>query len=103
MVAVNGCIGRGFETVENRYDFQTENHEKPTMPLRREGTSAWRALLYGQLVGAGAVLYVQPILPYALSIAAGAMIFVIVDDLIPETTQCGNQKLATMVLLLFFS
>ncbi|KAI9920650.1 hypothetical protein PsorP6_001059 [Peronosclerospora sorghi] len=83
-----------------------------SMPLRREGASAWKAFLYGQasglvepiggLVGAGAVLYVQPILPYALSFAAGAMIFVVVDDLIPETTQSGNQKLATMGTIIGF-
>uniref|UniRef100_H3G8M3 Zinc transporter ZIP11 n=1 Tax=Phytophthora ramorum TaxID=164328 RepID=H3G8M3_PHYRM len=83
-----------------------------SMPLRREGTSAFRAFMWGQasglvepiggLIGAGAVLYVQPILPYALSFAAGAMIFVVVDDLIPETTQSGNQKLATFGTIVGF-
>lgn len=76
-----------------------------SMPLRREGMTACKAFLWGQasglvepiggLLGAGAVLYVQPLLPYALAFAAGAMIFVVVDDLVPETTQSGNQKLAT--------
>ncbi|POM78031.1 Zinc (Zn2)-Iron (Fe2) Permease (ZIP) Family [Phytophthora palmivora] len=83
-----------------------------SMPLRREGTSAFKAFMWGQasglvepiggLIGAGAVLYVQPILPYALSFAAGAMIFVVVDDLIPETTQSGNQKLATFGTIVGF-
>lgn len=57
---------------------------------------------YLQLIGAGAVLYVQPILPYALSFAAGAMIFVVVDDLIPEANQSGNQKLATFGTIVGF-
>ncbi|RLN50601.1 hypothetical protein BBJ29_002640 [Phytophthora kernoviae] len=83
-----------------------------SMPLRREGASAFSAFMWGQLsgliepigglIGAGAVLYVQPILPYALSFAAGAMIFVVVDDLIPETTQSGNQKLATFGTIVGF-
>lgn len=83
-----------------------------SMPLRREGTSAFNAFMWGQLsglvepvgglIGAGAVLYVQPILPYALSFAAGAMIFVVVDDLVPETTQSGNQKLATFGTIVGF-
>ncbi|EGZ25245.1 hypothetical protein PHYSODRAFT_482702 [Phytophthora sojae] len=83
-----------------------------SMPLRREGTSAFKAFMWGQasglvepiggLIGAGAVMYVQPILPYALSFAAGAMIFVVVDDLVPETTQSGNQKLATFGTIVGF-
>lgn len=48
------------------------------------------------------MLYVQPILPYALSFAAGAMIFVVVDDLIPEANQSGNQKLATLGTMIGF-
>ncbi|RHY41948.1 hypothetical protein DYB35_012427, partial [Aphanomyces astaci] len=43
-----------------------------------------------------------PILPYALSFAAGAMIFVVVDDLIPEAHQSGNSKLATIGTILGF-
>ncbi|KAI9911845.1 hypothetical protein PsorP6_009049 [Peronosclerospora sorghi] len=54
------------------------------------------------LVGEGAVLYVLPILPYALSFSAGAMIFVVVDDHIQETTQIGNQKLATIGTIIGF-
>ena len=41
-------------------------------------------------------MYVQPILPYALAYAAGAMVFVVVDDLVPEASSSGNQRLATI-------
>jgi ZIP family zinc transporter len=71
-----------------------------SIPLRREGFSRFRALIYGQLsgivepiagvVGAYLVLTIEPILPYALSFAAGAMIFVVVEELIPES-QTGNE------------
>jgi zinc transporter, ZIP family len=64
-------------------------------PLRREGMSRWQAFNCGQAsalvepvaaaVGAAAVTVAQPILPYALSFAAGAMIFVVVEELIPES------------------
>lgn len=83
-----------------------------SMPLRREGMSPFKAFMWGQLsglvepiggiLGAGAVMVVQPILPYALSFAAGAMIFVVVDDLIPEANQSGNQKLATAGVIVGF-
>jgi ZIP family zinc transporter len=76
------------------------------MPLRREGMSRWKAFWYGQLsaaveplaavVGAVAVVYAAPLLPYALSFAAGAMIYVVVEELIPESHQAGNVDLATM-------
>lgn len=65
------------------------------MPLRRAGASRWKSFHYGQLsaivepvagvVGAMAVIYMQPILPFALAFAAGAMIFVVVEEVIPET------------------
>ncbi|HEX2533196.1 MAG TPA: ZIP family metal transporter, partial [Chitinophagaceae bacterium] len=65
------------------------------MPLRRHGVSRLRSFWFGQLsaivepvagvVGAVAVLYMQPILPFALSFAAGAMIYVVVEEVIPET------------------
>lgn len=71
-----------------------------SIPLRREGFSRWKAFNYGQLsgivepisgvLGAYLVLSVTPILPYALSFAAGAMIFVVVEELIPES-QTGNE------------
>lgn len=77
-----------------------------SMPLRREGISRGRCFWYGQLsaivepiaavIGAAAVLTIQPILPYALSFAAGAMIYVVVEELIPESQQHGNTDIATL-------
>lgn len=65
------------------------------IPLRRSGVSRLKSFWYGQLsaivepvagvIGALAVIYVQPILPFALAFAAGAMIFVVVEEVIPET------------------
>ena len=65
------------------------------MPLRRAGASRTKSFMYGQLsaivepiagvIGAMAVIYMEPILPFALSFAAGAMIFVVVEEVIPET------------------
>ncbi|MBM3158432.1 MAG: ZIP family metal transporter [Bacteroidetes bacterium] len=66
-----------------------------SMPLRRNGVSRFKSFWYGQLsaivepiagvIGALAVVYVQHILPFALAFAAGAMIFVVVEEVIPET------------------
>ena len=71
-----------------------------SIPLRREGFSRLKAFNYGQLsgivepfagvMGAYLVLSITPLLPYALSFAAGAMIFVVVEELIPES-QTGNE------------
>ena len=84
-----------------------------SMPLRREGLSRLKSFWYGQLsavvepvagvIGAGAVILVQPILPYALSFAAGAMIFVVVEELVPESQRGGNTDLATMGLMAGFT
>jgi ZIP family zinc transporter len=75
------------------------------MPLRAEGVSRPRSFWYGQLsalvepvaavIGAATVLQAQVLLPYALSFAAGAMIYVVVEELIPESHQAGNVDLAT--------
>lgn len=83
-----------------------------SMPLRREGVSIGKSFWYGQLsgvvepiaavIGAAAVLLIQPILPYALSFAAGAMIFVVVEELIPESQIHGNADLATLGTMLGF-
>jgi len=83
------------------------------MPLRRQGRSKGYAFFYGQAsalvepVAAvlGAVLVVQTgwILPYALAFAAGAMIFVAVEELIPESQSHGNTDLATMSTLVGFT
>ena len=77
-----------------------------SVPLRREGFSRLRSFWYGQLsgavepvaavIGATAVILMRPILPYALSFAAGAMIFVVVEELIPESQLEKNTDLATM-------
>ena len=65
------------------------------MPLRRAGASRFKSFWYGQLsaivepiagvIGAVAVVYMEPLLPFALAFAAGAMIFVVVEEVIPET------------------
>jgi len=76
-----------------------------SLPLRREGFSRRRSFWYGQLsgmvepvagvIGAAAVVVAQPLLPYALSFAAGAMIFVVVEEVIPESQRAGHNDLAT--------
>jgi len=84
-----------------------------SIPLRREGFSRLRAFNYGQLsgfvepvagvIGAYLVLTITPLLPYALSFAAGAMIFVVVEELIPES-QTGNETdLSTIGAMLGFA
>lgn len=70
-----------------------------SVPLRREGLSRWKSFLYGQasglvepisgVLGALLVIAIRPMLPYALAFAAGAMIYVVVEELIPEA-QCGS-------------
>lgn len=82
------------------------------MPLRAEGMSRWKSFWYGQLsalvepiaavVGAATVVVAAPILPYALSFAAGAMIYVVVEELIPESHREGNVDLATVSLMVGF-
>lgn len=77
-----------------------------SMPLRREGISRLKSFWYGQLsgmvepiagvIGAAAVIFAQPVLPYALGFAAGAMIFVVVEEVVPESQRGGNTDLATM-------
>ncbi|WP_396591007.1 ZIP family metal transporter [Allomuricauda sp. R78024] len=76
------------------------------MPLRRQGLSRTKSFMYGQasaivepiaaVLGAWAVLTFEPILPYALSFAAGAMIFVVVEEVIPETQRDKYTDVATM-------
>ena len=82
------------------------------MPLRREGMSRGKSFFFGQLsavvepvaavVGAAAVLFAQPILPYALAFAAGAMIFVVAEELIPEAKR-GSPDIAAMSLMVGFA
>jgi len=75
------------------------------MPLRADGLSRFKSFWFGQLsalvepiaavTGAVAIMYAEPVLPYALAFAAGAMIYVVVEELIPEAHQAGNVDLAT--------
>ena len=83
------------------------------MPLRREGLSRLRSFVYGQfsgmvepiagVLGAWAVLSMRALLPYALAFAAGAMIFVVVEELVPEAQVEGNSHLATAGTMLGFT
>ena len=83
-----------------------------SMPLRRMGVSRWKSWKRGQLsaivepifavIGAAIVMTVLPILPYALAFAAGAMIFIVVEEVIPESQRGGNTDLATMGLIAGF-
>ena len=76
-----------------------------SVPLRREGLSRARSFYYGQMsawvepiagaIGAAAVLVMRPVLPYALAFAAGAMIFVVVEEVIPESQAGGHADVAT--------
>jgi len=84
-----------------------------SVPLRREGISVLKSFWYGQLsgivepvagvIGAAAVILIQPILPYALAFAAGAMIFVVVEELIPESQIDKNTDIATIGAMLGFT
>lgn len=83
-----------------------------SMPIRAAGHSRLKAFNYGQLsaivepiaavIGAIAVISISAILPYALAFAAGAMIFVVVEELIPESQTNGNNDIATLALMVGF-
>ncbi len=83
------------------------------MPLRREGFSARKSFWYGQLsgmvepaagvVGAAAVLFSRPIMPYAMGFAAGAMMFVVIEELIPESQRRGHSDWATTGAIVGFA
>ncbi|NXH54744.1 S39AB protein, partial [Rhabdornis inornatus] len=83
-----------------------------SLPLRGAGFSTWKAFWYGQLsgmveplagvLGALAVVLVEPVLPYALGFAAGAMVYVVMDDIIPEAQSSGHGKLASWSCVLGF-
>lgn len=84
-----------------------------SLPLRREQQSRFKSFWYGQLsgivepiagvIGATLVIVAKPILPYALSFAAGAMIFVVVEELVPEAQREGNAHAATAGVILGFA
>jgi zinc transporter, ZIP family len=83
-----------------------------SMPLRGEGMSRRKSFFYGQfsgmvepiaaVIGALAVSFIEPLLPYALSFAAGAMIFVVAEEVIPSSQEKGNKDLASMSLMVGF-
>ena len=83
-----------------------------SMPMRRQGASRFKSFWYGQLsaivepvaavLGAVAVTFFTPILPYALAFAAGAMIFVVVEEVIPETQLENNTDIATLGFIFGF-
>jgi len=84
-----------------------------SMPLRGEGVSRKKAFLLGQasgivepiagVLGALAVISMQSILPYALSFAAGAMIYVVIEELIPESQRDTSTDIATLGAMLGFA
>jgi len=83
------------------------------LPLRREGMGRFKSFMYGQasgavepvagVVGAALVLLAQPLLPYMLSFAAGAMIFVVCEELIPESQRKGDTDLPTLGVMAGFA
>jgi len=84
-----------------------------SIPLRREGMTRLKAFAIGQfsglvepaagVLGAFAVIFAEPILPWALAFAAGAMIYVVVEEVIPESQRAGNHDLATMGAIVGFA
>lgn len=84
-----------------------------SIPLRREGLSRTKSFLYGQasgivepiagVIGAFAVIGMKSILPYALSFAAGAMIYVVVEELIPESQLERKSDIATIGAMIGFA
>ncbi len=84
-----------------------------SIPLRREGFSRWKAFNYGQLsgvvepiagvLGAYLVVAITPMLPYALSFAAGAMIFVVAEELIPASKTGLDTDLSTIGVMVGFA
>jgi ZIP family zinc transporter len=84
-----------------------------SIPLRREGLTRTKAFLFGQasglvepaagVIGALAVLSMQALLPYALAFAAGAMIYVVVEELIPEAQQEGSSDVSTIGCMIGFA
>ncbi|MBM7642650.1 ZIP family metal transporter [Streptococcus loxodontisalivarius] len=83
-----------------------------SIPIRAEGKSRKSAFFWGAMsaivepigavLGAALVMWMLAIIPYALAFAAGAMIFVVVEELIPESQTNGNTDIATMGLMIGF-
>ena len=80
-----------------------------SMPLRRQGFSKLKSWQWGQIsaivepifavIGAAIVILVYPILPYALAFAAGAMIFIVIEEVVPESQRGGNTDIASLGLI----
>jgi ZIP family zinc transporter len=117
-----GAVGAGYETatlggaIALAIGIGLQNCPEGTavsVPLRREGLSRARSFYYGQMtawvepiagvLGAAAVLVMRPMLPYALAFAAGAMIFVVVEEVIPESQTGGHPDIATFGAILGFA
>ena len=117
-----GAVGAGYETasfgaaVALAIGIGIQNMPEGTavsVPLRNEGLSRWRSFYYGQMtawvepvaavIGAAAVITMRPILPYALAFAAGAMIFVVVEEVIPESQTGGHPDVATSGAIVGFA
>lgn len=104
MGAVGLAIGIGLQNIPEGSSL--------SLPIRGEGHSRRKAFWYGSMsavvepiaavIGAAFVLSMTAILPYALAFAAGAMIFVVVEELIPESQSNGNTDIATLSLMLGF-
>lgn len=117
-----GAVGAGYEgatlagAVALAIGIGLQNCPEGTavaVPLRREGLSRLRSWWYGQLsaavepvaavVGAAAVVLMRPALPYALAFAAGAMIFVVVEEVVPESQAGGHADSATLGAMVGFA
>jgi ZIP family zinc transporter len=117
-----GAVGAGYETatlgaaIALAIGIGLQNCPEGTavsVPLRREGLSRAKSFYYGQMtawvepvaavVGAAAVLAMRPLLPYALAFAAGAMIFVVVEEVIPESQAGGHPDVATSGAIVGFA
>ncbi|MCK5781125.1 MAG: ZIP family metal transporter [Flavobacteriales bacterium] len=113
-----GAIGAGFDgasisaAVVLTIGIGIQNFPEGTavsLPLRRQGVSKLKSFWFGQLsgavepiagvLGAIAVIYAQPILPYALSFAAGAMVYVVVEEVIPESQRDKYTDTSTLGLI----
>ena len=80
-----------------------------SMPLRRQGFSKLKSWQWGQMsaivepifavIGAAIVILVYPILPYALAFAAGAMIFIVIEEVVPQSQRGGNTDIASLGLI----
>lgn len=104
MGAIGLAIGIGLQNIPEGSSL--------SLPIRGEGKSRLKAFTYGSLsaivepiaavLGALFVISMSAVLPYALAFAAGAMIFVVVEELIPESQSNGNTDIATLSLMLGF-